>query len=125
MEHGDKIRNRVIDWGFFVLLLGAVSAVTLTLFYRQCMGNPEYYPSDMEAYILEMQGLESGYDFPYPVLFKVSALIHLAAGPELSVALAVMFFNSLAILVTKLAFNRLALPGLQKALAPRDRKSVV
>ena len=58
MEHGDKIRNRVIDWGFFVLLLGAVSAVTLTLFYRQCMGNPEYYPSDMEAYILEMQGLE-------------------------------------------------------------------
>ena len=122
MEHGDKIWNRVIDWGFFVLLLGAVSAVTLTLFYRQCMGNPEYYPSDMEAYILEMQGLESGYDFPYPVLFKVSALLHLAAGPELSVALAGMFFNSLAILVTKLAFNRLALPGLQKALARRGQK---
>lgn len=119
MERGDKIRNRAADWVFFAVLLGAVSAVTLTLFYRQCMGNPEHYPSDMEAYILEMQGLESGYDYPYPVFFKLSALIHLAAGPELSVALAAMLLNSLGILVTKLAFNRLALPGLQQVLNRR------
>lgn len=110
-----KYRNRVIDWLVFALLLAAVSAVTLTLFHRQTLGNTGWYHSDMKAYILEMQGLESKYSFPYPVFFKFAALIHLLADPELSVALATMLLNSLAILITKLAFNRLALEKLEAA----------
>lgn len=101
--------NRVIDWAVFAVLLTAVSAITLTLFYRQTLGSPEQYHSDMKAYILEMQGLESGYRFPYPVFFKLAALIHLFAPAELSVAIATMLLNSLGILITKLAFNRLVL----------------
>lgn len=112
-DAGNRIRNRVIDGIVFILLLAAASAVTLTLFYRQTMGSPAMYHSDMKAYILEMQGLDSGYQYPYPIFFKLSALIHLFAGPELSVAIATMLLNSLAMVVTKLAFNHLAIPDLE------------
>lgn len=114
-------RNRIIDWLVFAVLLTAASAVTFTLFHRQTLGNPGWYHSDMKAYILEMQGLESKYSFPYPVFFKFAALIHLFAGPELSVALATMLLNSLGMVVTKLAFNRLALRELEGAFRRRGK----
>lgn len=104
-------KTRVLDAVVFLMLLAAVSAVTLTLFHRQTLGSPQGYHSDMKAYILEMQGLNSKYSFPYPVFFKLSAFIHLFADAELSVAIATMLLNSLAIVITKLAFNRMLLPG--------------
>lgn len=110
-----KYSNSVIDWAVFALLLTAVSVITLILFHRQTLGNPGWYHSDMKAYILEMQGLESKYSFPYPVFFKFAALIHLFADPELSVAIATMVLNSLAIVLTKISFNRLALGELEAA----------
>ena len=67
----------------FAVLVGIASAVTLWLFYRQCvesMLGTGLYHSDMKAYILEMQGLDSGYSFPYPILFKLAAVIHLVTG---------------------------------------------
>ena len=60
-------RNRIIDWSLFAVMLLAVSAVTLWLFYKQTTGSPELYHSDMKAYILEMQGLDSGYSFPFQI----------------------------------------------------------
>ena len=118
MECREKVRrrNRIIDIVVFIILLAGVSAVTLVLFYRQTMGNPGSYHSDMKAYILEMQGLESGYEFPYPIFFKLGALIHLFAPPELSVAIATMLLNSLGIIVAKLAFNHLTLQVLEDGL---------
>lgn len=118
MECREKVRrrNRIIDIAVFIILLASVSAVTLVLFYRQTMGNPGSYHSDMKAYILEMQGLESGYEFPYPIFFKLGALIHLFAPPELSVAIATMLLNGLGIIVTKLAFNHLTLQVLEDGL---------
>lgn len=102
-------RARLLDAAVFLVLLAAVSAVTLTLFHRQTLGSPQGYHSDMKAYILEMQGLNSKYSFPYPVFFKLSAFIHLFADAELSVAIATMLLNSLAIVITKLALNRMLL----------------
>lgn len=107
-------KNRVIDWSFFAVFLFAVSAVTLWLFYQQAIGSPESYHSDMKAYILEMQGLDSGYSFPYPVFFKLSALIDLFFTPEMAVSLAAMLLNTLAILITKLSFNYRLLPQMGK-----------
>lgn len=104
-------RAGLLDAVVFLALLAAVSAVTLTLFHRQTLGSPQGYHSDMKAYILEMQGLNSKYSFPYPVFFKLAAFIHLFAAPELSVALATMLLNSLAIVITKLALNRMLLSG--------------
>lgn len=113
MGNGEKnqMKNRVIDGTVFALLLMAVSFVTLKLFLIQVSGDTE---SDMYAYILEMQGLESRYSFPYPVFFKLAALVHLFAPPELSVAVAVTLLNGLGMVVAKLAFNRLLLPELEK-----------
>ena len=108
-------KNKVIDIAFFVLLLFVVAAVMLTLFYRQTIGNPNNYHSDMKAYILEMQGLDSGYSFPYPVFFKLAAFIHLFAAPELSVAIATMLLNVLSMVLLKIFFNRLALKELSES----------
>lgn len=103
-------KNRIWDGVLFGGMLLAVSAVTLYLFYRQCTGSPEQYHSDMKAYILEMQGLESGYSFPYPIFFKLSAFFHLFVSPQWAVAIATMVLNSGAMVVTKLALNRMLLP---------------
>lgn len=109
-EEKNQRRSRILDAAVFAVLLAAVSAVTLQLFYGQTQWDVD---SDMEAYILEMQGLESGYSFPYPVFFKLAALVHLFASPALSVAIATMLLNGLGMVVTKLAFNYLALPDLK------------
>lgn len=101
----DRRKNRMIDGAVFAVILIAVSAVSLQLFYMQTLGGVD---TDMKAYILEMQGLDSGYSFPYPVFFKLAALVHLFASPELSVSIALVLMNGLGMVVTKLAFNRLA-----------------
>ena len=107
--------------GFFMLLLLGASAVTLILFHRQTLGSPESYHSDMKAYILEMQGLDSGYSFPYPVFFKFAAFLHLFVGPEFAVALAAMLSNSLAMVIVKLILDHLLLADLQAFFAKQKR----
>ncbi len=111
-----KDRGRLADGIVFAAVLTAVSALTLMLFYRQTLGGVD---SDMKAYILEMQGLESGYSFPYPVFFKLAALIHLFAPPEWSVAITVTLLNGLAMAVTKLALDHMVLPGLERGFRKR------
>ena len=103
-------RDKIIDTIFFLVLLTIVSALTLTLFYLQTQNGPEIYRSDMAAYILEIQGLNTKYSYPYPVFFKIAAFINLFTTPELAVALATMLLNSLAIVLVKLFMNRLILP---------------
>lgn len=113
IDKRDKFIDALVFGGLFTL----AAIVTFTLFYRQTFGSPETgYHSDMKAYILEMQGLDSGYSFPYPVFFKLGALIHLFTGPELAVALATTILNSLAMIVTKVSLNRLAQKELANAM---------
>ena len=113
-------QEKYVDVMVFGVLLLVVSAITFTLFYRQTLGSPETgYHSDMKAYILEMQGLDSGYSFPYPVFFKFSALLHLFVGPAMAVALATMLLNSMAIVVLKCYFNRLMAEPMTQAVGGR------
>lgn len=110
-------KYQMADWIVFGLLLIGYTALTFTLFYRQTLGNPNYYHSDMKAYILEMQGLDSGYSFPYPIFFKLGALIHLfIESPELSIAVAVTVLNSLSPVVMKWSMNKV----LFKECRPED-----
>lgn len=111
MEQNKK--NRVIDVFSFLILLALASAVTFILFYKQTLGSPEGYHSDMKAYILEMQGLDSGYSFPYPIFFKLSAFINLFTAPELAVAIATLLLNSGSMVIMKLALNHLVLKELE------------
>ncbi|MDE6016126.1 MAG: hypothetical protein K2H41_10585 [Acetatifactor sp.] len=122
MKKQNANTDKFIDGGLFGLLLLGVLAVTFTLFYRQCvesMVGSGLYTSDMKAYILEMQGLDSGYSFPYPVLFKLAALFHIFLAPELSMALATTLFNGLAVVVTKLALDRLVKSELKERFGGR------
>ncbi|MBE5864676.1 MAG: hypothetical protein E7292_00505 [Lachnospiraceae bacterium] len=108
-----------LDFCIFAVLFMGVVAVTFTLFHRQCvesMLGSGLYHSDMKAYILEMQGLDSGYSFPYPVLFMLSAFWDLFVSPEMAVAIATTMFNALALLITKAALNRFTLKELTKGL---------
>lgn len=103
-------RDKIIDTAVFLVLLAVISALTLTLFHRQTLGSPETgYHSDMKAYILEIQGLNTKYSYPYPVFFKIAAFINLFTTPEFAVALATMLLNSLAIVLVKFFMNRLIL----------------
>lgn len=114
--------DQVIDAAVFAVLLAIVSAVTLVLFYCQTMGSPEQYHSDMKAYILEMQGLDSGYSFPYPIFFWLSAFLDLFVTPEFAVALATMLLNSLAIVITRVAFGALLRAELKTAIRERRKR---
>ena len=125
-ENSTGKRNNVenfIEIVVFAVLVGIASAVTLWLFYRQCvesMLGTGLYHSDMKAYILEMQGLDSGYSFPYPVLFKLAATIHLVTasftgGAELAMALATMLLNSGAMIALKVMLDKHVGAKLQEA----------
>ena len=113
-----------IEIPVFAALVAIASAVTFWLFYRQCvesMLGSGLYHSDMKAYILEMQGLDSGYSFPYPVLFKLAAAIHLVTGfftggAELAMALATMLLNSGAMIALKVMLDKHVGVELQKAM---------
>lgn len=115
-------KHKAVDYGFFCVIMLGVIAVTFTLFYRQCvesMIGSGLYHSDMKAYILEMQGLDSGYSFPYPVLFKLSAFFDMFVQPQMAVAIATTMLNALAIVITKLALNRLLMAELTEGFNGR------
>lgn len=81
-----KKRDRLINISVFVLGLLVYGGAMLLNFRQQALGLVE---SDMEAYIQEMLGTNTKYEFPYPVYFKLGALIHLAvASPQISMAIA-------------------------------------
>jgi len=96
------VLNRV----FFYTLLAAYSLMTLRLFYRQAIQYQDIYYSDMKAYILETQGLDSGFDFPYPLFFWISRLWMLLVSPEAAVAFTTMLLNSLCVFLVKYYFDR-------------------
>ena len=113
-----------IEIPVFAALVAIASAVTFWLFYQQCvesMLGTGLYHSDMKAYILEMQGLDSGYSFPYPILFKLAAVIHLVTGSlptgtELAMALATMLLNSGAMIALKVMLDKHVGAKLQEAM---------
>ena len=79
----------------------------------------------MQAYILEMQGLDSGYSFPYPILFKLAALIHLVTasmnnGAELAMALATLLLNSGAMVCLKVMLDKHVGAELQRNLPGKE-----
>lgn len=97
-----------IDYVLFALLLVVYIGITYWLFSKQVYGSEMLYHSDMKAYILEMQGLDSGYSFPYQLFFKFAAFLHLfIKAPEMSVAVAVTILNTLSLIVMKYYLDRL------------------
>lgn len=100
-RHGKKV-----DCCFFGALLILYSALMLVLFYRQAIGYKGLYISDMEAYILETMGLESGFEFPYRFFFWLSRIWMAVVSPEAAVAFSTMLLNSLSPVILKYYFGK-------------------
>ena len=122
-----EYRKSNIEKIIFVVLILIASAVTLFLFYNQCVESLKgtkgsgLYHSDMKAYILEMRGIQSKYNFPYPILFKTAAAVYfftksMRDGSELAMAIATMVFNSAAMVCLKVMLDRHVGKELQKSM---------
>ena len=98
VEKSKKIKMQQI---FFFLLTLFYSFIMFLLFYRQCVEYQGVYYSDMKAYILEAQGLDSGYSFPYPLMFWTAKVFMLFLSPEVAMAVAVTILNSLSLILLK------------------------
>ncbi len=103
-------RKNLYEKGFDIIVFVSVcigfSILNMILFYNQSYGSNTYFNSDMPAYILHIQGLESGYDFPYPIYFLVAKFFYLLCGsPELGITLATTLFNLLTLVIVKIALT--------------------
>ena len=98
--------NKKINYAFFTVLLVLYSALMMSFFYRQVMPRDGIFYSDMEAYILETQGLESGYEFPYRLFFWVSRVWTIFLSPAVAVAFTTILCNSAAVILTKYYFDK-------------------
>lgn len=99
---------------FFGVLAIFYSFIMFVLFYRQCVSFGGLYLSDMPAYILEAQGLESGYNFPYPILFWVARVFMLVCSPEMAMAWGVTLLNTLTLVLLKYYMNRFVKKALSR-----------
>lgn len=78
--------DKFIDRGVFLAGMLGYGVLMLLNFRQQALGLVE---SDMEAYIREMLGTNTKYAFPYPVYFRLGALVHLVvSSPQYSMAIA-------------------------------------
>ena len=105
MKESAKKQNiyKVADFVLFATLLIILAHFFGQLVYAQALyaGKEGGYFSDIYAYMQEMQGIDSGYSFPYPIFFLTGKFFDLFLPIEMAVTLAEVLFNSLAILITK------------------------
>lgn len=94
-----KAKIKASNWWFFVFII-LYSTCLYYLFYNQCLLHEDYsYYSDMRAYILEIQGQESGYVFPYPLFFQTSALLSFVMPISLAIPLVLTSLNALGVVI--------------------------
>lgn len=85
----------------FAALTIFYSFIMFLLFYRQCVEYQGLYLSDMKAYIQEAQGIDSGYSFPYPIMFWIARVFMIFMNPKLAMACTVTVLNSLSLILVK------------------------
>ncbi|MBO6090422.1 MAG: hypothetical protein J6P37_08980, partial [Lachnospiraceae bacterium] len=118
MKETAKKQNifKVADFILFAFLLIILAYFFGQLVYAQSLyaGKEGGYFSDIYAYMQEMQGIDSGYSFPYPIFFLTGRFFDLFLPIEMAVTLAEVLFNSLAILITKYYLEKYISESLKK-----------
>lgn len=107
LEKKQKLQNGLV----YLVLLSAYLVVTLLLFHWQAVGYDGKYWSDDGAYLMEIQGMDSGYDFPYPILFWTGRFFSLFTSPQHGLALAVTLLNGLTPIALLFFFHRIVYGG--------------
>lgn len=101
------------------LLLVVLAGLMLFLTYNQAISaltDGYLYKSDILAYMKEAQGIDSGYSFPYPIMFWFIALLNLFLPIEWSSAVVVTVFQCASFVLLRYYFQkylRKACPSLQ------------
>ena len=81
----------------YVLLLASYTYLLFVLFKNQAFHvEPQVYGSDVDAYLMEMMGLDSGFDFPYPVYFTLGKILSVFGSVNIGAALSATILNSLS-----------------------------
>ncbi len=101
-----KVFLIVLFLGMFILFFG----LNLRLLYRQVHSEmyEGRYLSDIHPYVDNINGIDTGYDFTYPVFFYTAKLIReIGFSSEHAIVLAAALFNSLCIPILALYFINL------------------
>lgn len=99
---------------FFSLLFGAYVGMTFFLFHEQCMLYENSYSSDNVAYISEIQGMSSGGEISYPVMFWIAELFCFFMTPNNALAVTLTCLNGLTFCVLIYWLDRLLNRGEEK-----------
>lgn len=100
-----------IEYMLFGFLLMLLAGLTLYLTYNQAwyainnMTNIAYH-SDILAYMQEAMGIDSGYSFPYPIMFWLTRLLHLVLPIEWSIAIVITLLHVLSFVVLRHYFGK-------------------
>ena len=110
----EKNRNAVIGTAFFVFLLLVFCAAFFYLHLKQCVSGKfslDLWESDMDAYMLEASGEDSGFVFAYPLLFKLGAFFELFLNDYTAMAAATTLLHALAMLTAYYCMRKAVLRG--------------
>lgn len=106
-----KKTEQKTEYVLFGFLLAVLAGLTLYLTYQQAwyasnqMTDVAYH-SDILAYMQEAQGIDSGYRFPYPVMFWLTKVLHLILPIEWAIALVVTGLHIGSFLVLRHYFRK-------------------
>ena len=110
MPHSDKVWQK-IEYAVFGVLTVLLLAMTLYLTYHQTryawQGITDTgYHSDVLAYMQEVMGIDSGYSFPYPIMFWLAGLLRLVLPIEWAMALVITGLQVLSFAVLRHYFAK-------------------
>lgn len=94
------------NWLIFLLPWAAYTVITLILFHRQTVFYGGNYNSDIYPYVLHMQGIDTGYEFPYPIMFWLGKFFWIFLNPKMAMAFAVTVLNALTVPFLKYYVDR-------------------
>lgn len=106
--------GRKTEYGFSLVLLLLFAGLTFFLCYRQAqyanLGLEEYH-SDILAYMQTVQGIDSGYSFPYPVMFWIAGLFHRVMPIETAMALTIALAQAASFWLLRYYLGKYLLTG--------------
>lgn len=105
-------RNRwtIYSLGLAAVLFVAYTIVSFVLFNNQAHHDHfdkfQWFMSDIDAYLEEMQGIDSGFDFPYPIFFMLGRFFMLFTDVGTAAAIATVVLNSVSVVAMLYFFDR-------------------
>ncbi len=110
MPHSEKAWQK-IEYIVFGVLTVLLMAVTLYLTYHQAwyawQGITDTgYHSDILAYMQEVAGIDSGYSFPYPIMFLLIGFMNLILPLEWAAAVVLTGFQTAGFIILRYYFQK-------------------